>query len=128
MKTVCPGAAGNLPMPLNHSQSSLSSDSRSRSRGPLKNRSTTSRLPCRSVPIAPSRNWRRTWSPVRNEQRLDGEADELGVEVLVDALAGALDSEAALLHAADGGRGRRRVDVVHTDHAELQPLHRVERA
>src|ERR1700722_3672687 len=52
----------------------------------------------------------------------DGDADELGLQVLGDAFLPALAAQAALLYAAERRRSGRRVDVVDPDDGEPEGL------
>src|ERR1700728_911891 len=69
---------------------------------------------------------RRARRPHDNTGSSDGDADQLRVQVLGDALSAALPTQAALLRASERCRGRGGVDVVHTDDAEAQALHHPE--
>ncbi len=52
----------------------------------------------------------------------EGDAHDLLVEVLDDALTGAFPADAALFDAAKGHGGRGRVDVIDADDPEVEPL------
>ena len=53
---------------------------------------------------------------------LDAKTADLSFEILVDTFPTAFSAKAAVFHAAKGCGGRRRINVVDANYAELQSL------